>query len=224
MLKRSLFLLSVALLMGFCAPAGAATITFDEYSSYGNPITDEYAAQGLHFRSGAATPSGMGFPMALYGGSSYAWNTWTWPSTTTFLDPQPTSKYLGLSKPQGQTVLTGIAMGFDDLSTALSFEYKRPGSNASATALINVIFYNTLTNGWSAVASDQITAHTTGAWLTYSANPSLEFNWVALVSDKKFAIDNLTFTSAVAAVPIPSSLLLLGTGLLVFVRGRKKRS
>jgi hypothetical protein len=224
MKKISIFLCFVALLFGISQSAGAATtITFDENLTFGIPITDEYAAQGVHFRSGSATPSGLGFPNDLFGGSVFASNTWSWPTTTTFLDPQPTSKFLGLSKPQGQTVLTGIAMGFDDLCTGLSFEYKRPGANANATALINVIFYNTVTNGWTAVTADQITAHTTGPWLTYAANPSLEFNWVALVSDKKFAIDNLTFTSTVAAVPIPSSLLLLGSGLLVLVRrGLKK--
>jgi hypothetical protein len=162
----------------------------------------------------------MGFPQPLFGGSVYAWDTW--PNSTTFLDNQPTTRYLGLHKPQGVTVLTGIAIGFDDAAKGLGFQYRRPGTNASATALINIIFYNTLTNGWSPVSTDSVTASTVGGWFTYVADPALEFNWLTLVSTKKFAIDDLTYTST--AVPVPATLLLFGSGLFLLARRRFRRS
>ena len=182
--------------------AQAYTVSFDEYpiTYYAYPITEEYSSLGIHFKSGdAATPPLPGIS-SLYGGTVFDATSW---DGSVFPVLPPVSQYLGLDKPQGETVVTGIAIEFDTLSTQLSFEYRRPGNNLYTYSDVNIYMFNT------SVAVDMVPVHTAlikaytdpsknkisddDGWLPYSEKNLPEFNLVVFYSDKKFAIDNLSY-------------------------------
>jgi len=216
MKKLLTFLGAVTLLCGITLSAHAETVSFDEFDSnlpeqnpmtpyYDDPITEEYAAQGIHFKSGPDTPAGLGF--TLYGGDIFSatysdsdgWAT-NWPGSNFPVLP-PTSQYLGLDKPAGASPITGIVIEFDSFCTHLSFEYRRPGNNLTTFTSVNLIFFDT-TLGWGPISQDNIEAYVDpsqhgivddDAWLPYFQDELPAFNVVLLYADKKFAIDNLSY-------------------------------
>lgn len=200
-MKGLLFFLSVAFL-SVCSSmsAQAYRVSFDEHPTtyYAYPITEEYSSSGIHFKSGPATPQLPGIT-SLYGGTVFDATSW---SNSVFPVLPPTSQYLGLDKPQGETVITGIAIEFDNLSSQISFEYRRPGKSSDTYTDVNIYMFNTETSTTDPVYGDQIRAYVDPStnnisdddgWLPYSKKDLPEFNLVVFYADKKFAIDNLSY-------------------------------
>ncbi|MCP3875114.1 MAG: hypothetical protein GY699_18420 [Desulfobacteraceae bacterium] len=185
-----------------------------------DPLTEEYSNKGIHFSSGAATPI---FPEVIqvipdfkvWGGDVFTFGNWL--PNSYFPVLLPTSQYLGLSKDQGETTWTGIVIDFNHPCRHLAFETRRPGSNTSRITNINVVFFNTeiseLHNDSKAIKAyvdpfhyDHTIPGKDGypppvdedgdGWIPYSwdADTGLAaFNRVLLYSDKKFALENLTY-------------------------------
>ncbi|SPD75360.1 exported hypothetical protein [uncultured Desulfobacterium sp.] len=200
-MKSVLFFLSAAL-VSFCftMPVQAYRVSFDEHptSYYAYPITEEYSSLGIHFKSGAATPQLPGIT-SLYGGTVF--DATSWPNSVFPVLP-PASQYLGLDKPQGETVITGIAIQFDNFSTQLGFEYRRPGNNLYTYTDVSIYMFNTESSTTDPVYGDQIRAYVDPSknniadddgWLPYLKKGLPEFNLVVFFADKKFAVDNLSY-------------------------------
>jgi len=210
-MKKSLtFLAAVTLLCGIAMPAQSVTINFDEFISspptqdpgtpyYDNPITDEYAAQGIHFKSGPDTPASLA--ITLYGGDIFTAVNW---DGSNFPVLPPTTQFLGLDKPSGAYPTTGIAMEFDNFVTELSFEHRRSGNSLGSITTVNIALFDTTQADWESnpTFTDQFEAYVdpsehgvidADGWLPYSETELIPFNLAVFYSNKKFAIDNLSY-------------------------------
>lgn len=238
-MKRLLvFLFFCTYVTGISSLSHAVTVTFNEISSnppaqnlgtpyYDNPISEEYAALGIHFRSGVDTPAALGFPSPLFGGTIFncIYGITNWPNSVFPVTP-PTNQYLGLDKPSGVYPITGIAIEFDRVIHQISFKYRRPGNNLYTYTRVYATYYNTRIN-WTPVHSEYFDAYVdpskngitdADGWLPYSKTGLPEFNLVVLSADKKFAIDNLTFPSPpVAGIPTVNEWGLIVMSLMLII-------
>ncbi|MFA5907073.1 MAG: hypothetical protein WC836_24315 [Desulfobacula sp.] len=204
------FFTALILLSTMAVSLQARTITFDEFASnpspqssetfyYDDPITEEYAAKGVHFRSGPNTPAGLvNIGISVFGGDVFTGTNW--PGSDFPVLP-PATQYLGMDKPAGANPMTGIVMEFDEFCTHLSFLHRRSGNTNTSVTSVNIIYFDT-TKGWTPVFQDNISVYTdpsqwgivdSDAWLPYSRNNLPAFNMVLFYADKKFAFDNLFF-------------------------------
>lgn len=211
MKKFFVFFVCIHVWMGQSASVNAEHITFDEFISspaaqsestpyYDDPISDEYVNRGVRFLSGVNTPALEGVDV-LWGGDIF--NATNWPNSY-FPVLAPQTQYLGLTKDPGTSPLIGIVIEFDHLCRSLFFETRKSGNNSLTFANINVIFFNT-ESGDENIFTGSATAYVDpskheivddDAWLPYSWSPKNglpPFNRVLLVSDKKFAVENLIF-------------------------------
>ncbi len=148
----------------------------------------------------------------------------------------PTSNFLGFNDDKDGTGYSGTEMIFSSLLNSLSFQLNRPGTGAGSTNL-TVALYNSTINkdkdtlvGYTYYNGGAL--NTSAGWLTFdSANityangiaPGTKFDVALLYGDKRFMLDNISYSSA---VPIPPSVLLFGSGLsgLFFFRRKKIES
>jgi hypothetical protein len=111
----------------------------------------------------------------------------------------------------GSTVEGNIQLDF--LADSLAFDYRKPSDTDP--------FYVRLYNGTDEIYYSNV-LYAIGAWQTFNYDgASGNFDRILMYGPKKFVIDNLE----VNAVPIPSSLWLLGSGLglLPLFRSRTRK-
>lgn len=212
-MKRLIVLLAaVACALGLLVPFSTSafeTITFDEPSvtpalDDGTQIGEEFASLGIHFltdTSSLTDPAIQFFRSTILPpGTDNAifWYPTIPPAPEDY--PYPTTQYLALDKPQGESVTTGVAMQFDAPCTNMSFIYRRPGSNDTTTAITIALFDTSQSD--QPFYTTQITAYVFtpdhldpdhDGWQLFSVDVPAPFDLILFYADKKFAIDNLAF-------------------------------
>jgi len=189
------------------------TVTFDEIEAWnatpadgGYWITEEYADLGLHFVEG-----------------DYGWDGVVYDSGVgEFPATVDNSQFVGVASvhPDGGVGSGGLVMTFDTDQTNVSFQY------VVADGEVAQMGGYWLFDDGVEVAAEFIpvgsdTYNFTGAMSSTGDFDKILFA-VSLGATKPTAgaVDNLTFTETV--VPIPASVLLLGTGLLPLLRLRRR--
>lgn len=214
MKKFLIFLCVFSLATGIAMSAGAAmvTITFDEAWVTSGPTTNRYdgsqidtqytAAYGVTWVDTVAddpnvlTGQGVTLPSEFGGAWSdtdnMLWNYAQGGSGTT-----PFEAPILLSTP----------------SDYFSFEYRRP--NAAGTMDVKLYLGGVIVYDDPGFAWDPITD---GDWKTFEYTGGSLFDKVVLSGNDKFCTDTYKFNM----VPIPASLWLLASGLVLVVRRKKK--
>ncbi|MDT8299441.1 MAG: PEP-CTERM sorting domain-containing protein [Spirochaetaceae bacterium] len=180
--------------MAWSAQAALVTITFDEEGiDFGERITDQYADYGIHWDAA--------YSNLVTSGADFN-NAFTCDGQILQYD----------TKPANGTILLDTATEY------MSFEFRRPSAAGSfnlaiydASSGTDVLVWDFGSIGWSG-----------DDWLTFTYDGLFgSFDKIVMYAEKKFIIDNFTVDTA-AAVPIPPSVLLLGTGLISLVFRRKR--
>ena len=205
----------LALVVGIVGPVQAATITitFDEIEAWNTDppvLTEEYASLGIHFTAHpyAGTEDGAVYDPGVFHGVNNG------------------TQILGCNGPA-----SGFAMLFDMPVTSISFEYYvvDPGSGLvdmgdGVLRLMASLYGQRVApmppgDSFGGFNSYEMFE---GGWYTYSSGPQEPFNrffYGFFANDVIYVVDNLTITT----VPLPASVLLLGTGLLPLLSVRRKR-
>jgi hypothetical protein len=187
------------------ADAETVTITFDEYSPIGSDwldrelgfIYDEYADQGVYFTQiDPADPDG----------TTYSGGVWSITGTNL-------PNFYGMN---GWS--RGIILDFNSEVTSISFDYRKAGLVRPEE--ISYWIYDDgveIGSGGVSITED---------WQTFEFD-SLPFDSIKLqmlggqMLQDRWAMDDLTYD--INAVPVPASILMLGTGLAGLVGMRRKR-
>lgn len=219
---KKLFTMTTAffLLFVMTLPTRAAlvTITFDEPGiEYHEIITDQYNSGAMDWGVTFSSIDGDGNP------TDYI----------TVKTPVDLSN-LGSDESDGQFIHidykpASLLMLLDTPADYLSFEFRRPKTeqkiflsiyDTSGGTLFKVV--DSLLIGW--FPTD--TASGGDDWWTYiygdDTSETLSFDLISVSCSNKFLMDNIR-VGTIDAVPIPTSVLLLGTGLIPLVLRRKKR-
>ena len=225
MKKLLVMFAAVALMFGSWgfAQAVLVTVTFDEdVAVVGEIAGEQWSDMGIHFIDNwMAAMFGMpprdGYvysPGGLYGIPGTASE---YPAGT-IIDP---SRYLGTASthPDGTIGNNGIVLQFDKYQTEISLEAYGIGGSSGPWW----IFDSTIGTGFGNDLGGGSYTYAEG-WHEYTYGiVGKEFDVILIAgstSSGDFAVawDNITFD----AVPIPASVLLLGTGLLPLLRLRKR--
>jgi hypothetical protein len=207
MKRMIVFLCALMMAFGTAMPASAAlvTITFDEpgispgsvpgTQGDGDLITDQYAAWGVNWIVDSITTQPH---------NEVTVGEW-------FNNPFDIGSANQILWYNGNPVEGNIQLDFP--ADSLAFDYRKPSDSDP----MNVELYN----GLNKIYESGI-FYAEGFWKTFTYDGSNgAFDRVLMFGPKKFVIDNLEIN----AVPIPSALLLLGSGLIpVVIRRVRKRS
>lgn len=204
----------IVMVLCVCGAVQATTITFDEFPDGTAIGPDTYGYLGVHFSPGANDPNG----------TIYAAGTWnlTGPSGPQF------SGWSTVNSAGMTTASSGLQITFDFPVSEFSIDFATgTGSTVITTLDLDWFAYDgNVLAGFGSIEFPPEADAGEDIWITLDITADLFFSFDTLAisyrsstTSPNIGFDNMKFTPD---VPVPGTVLLLGSGLVPFLLRRRK--